>query len=533
MGWDVSGVTSWARNRRVSTKVLTVAGVAIAGMVVTGYMSLVGIADLETTRNDEIKSAVPYLTGLNSAALAAKAAANDERGYLIAGDTKFRDEALGRQDAVNEDLAAARSLAEPAQQATIDEIKAATDAWFTALEAEFTTFGTDRQAAITAALGANRDLRKAYEGQLATEIDRADKALIAGKQFDATVGSTRLSLIWTILLALGLAIFLALWVARMIVTPLRRVSKVLEAVAEGDLSQDLDVDQKDELGHMATSVSRATVTLRQTVTDLAIHSRTLSTAAGELAVTSKNSAASAETGARQASAVAESAAVMSANIQTVAAGAEEMGASIREISQSATQAAGVAVRAVDVTATTTTVMAKLGESSIEIGNVIKVITSIAEQTNLLALNATIEAARAGEMGKGFAVVASEVKDLAQETARATEDIGRRVAAIQSDTGGAVSAIAEISEIIGRISEFQTTIASAVEEQTVTTNEMSRNVTEAADAGGRVAETINDVATSVQLTTVGVTEANRAAGQLAEMSDDLQVIVNRFRLEPAR
>jgi methyl-accepting chemotaxis protein len=224
---------------------------------------------------------------------------------------------------------------------------------------------------------------------------------------------------------------------------------------------------------------------------------------------------------------------MSSNIQTVAAGSEEMGASIREISHSASQAASVAARAVNVTAVTSTVMAKLGESSTEIGNVIKVITSIAAQTNLLALNATIEAARAGEMGKGFAVVASEVKDLAQETARATEDIGQRVAAIQADTGGAVTAIEEISEIIGRISEFQTTIASAVEEQTVTTNEMSRNVTEAADAGGRVAHTISEVATSVQLTTVGVAEATRAAGQLSEMSADLQVIVNRFRLAPAR
>jgi methyl-accepting chemotaxis protein len=523
----------WARNRRVSTKVLAVAGVAIAGMVVTGYMSLAGIEDLKTTRNDELKSGVPYINSLNGAALAAKAAANDERGYLIAGDTDFRDEALGRQETVDENLAVARGLAGSAQQATVDKIKSATDAWFTALDAEFTTFGTDRQAATTVAFGANRELRKAYEEQLATEIDRANTALIAGERFDATVTSTRLSLIWTIVLALTLAIFLALWVARMIVTPLRRVSSVLEAVAEGDLSQDLDVHQKDEVGHMASSLRRAVVTLRQTVTDLATHSRNLGAAAGDLAATSKNSATSAETGARQASTVAESAATMSSNIQTVAAGAEEMGASIREISQSATQAAGVAARAVDVTASTTTVMAKLGESSAEIGNVIKVITSIAEQTNLLALNATIEAARAGEMGKGFAVVASEVKDLAQETARATEDIGQRVAAIQADTGGAVVAISEISEIIGRISEFQTTIASAVEEQTVTTNEMSRNVTEAADAGGRVAETINDVAASVQLTTVGVTEATRAAGQLAEMSDDLQVIVNRFRLEPAR
>jgi methyl-accepting chemotaxis protein len=527
----LAGLNRWARNRKVSTKVLTVAGVAIAGMVVTGYMSLAGIADLKNTRNDELKVGVPYITSLNHVSLAAKAAANDERGYLIGGDVKFRDDALGSQATVDESLAAARALGAPVQQATVDKIKTATDAWFGSLKTEFTTFETDRPTAITAALGANRDLRKVYEGQLAEEISRAEEALIAGERFDATVSSTRLSLIWTILLALALAVFLALWVARMIVTPLRRVSSVLESVAEGDLSRELDVHQEDELGHMAVSLRRAIGTLRQTVTDLATHSRTLGSAAGELATTSKSSAASAEVGARQAGSVAESAAVMSSNIQTVAAGAEEMGASIREISQSATQAAGVAARAVDVTANTSTVMAKLGESSTEIGNVIKVITSIAEQTNLLALNATIEAARAGEMGKGFAVVASEVKDLAQETARATEDIGRRVAAIQADTGGAVTAIEEITEIIGRISEFQTTIASAVEEQTVTTNEMSRNVTEAADAGGRVADTINDVASSVQLTTVGVTEATRAAGRLAEMSDDLQLIVDRFRLEP--
>ncbi|AGZ38980.1 methyl-accepting chemotaxis protein [Actinoplanes friuliensis] len=471
--------------------------------------------------------------GERNAALAAKGAANDERGYLIAGDTEFRDEALGRQEAVDQQLAVARSLGLPAEQATIDKIKAGTDTWFSALDAEFKTFVTDRPAAVAAALGATRDLRKTYEEQFAAEGDRADAALIAGRDFDATVGSTRLNLIWTIVIALGLSILLALWVARMIITPLRRVSVVLDAVAEGDLSKDPDVEQRDELGHMARSLRRAISTLRTTVTDLTTHSQNLNTAAGALASTSKDSAASAEAGARQATSVADSAATMSSNIQTVAAGAEEMGASIREISQSATQAAGVAARAVDVTATTTTVMAKLGESSTEIGNVIKVITSIAEQTNLLALNATIEAARAGEMGKGFAVVASEVKDLAQETARATEDIGQRVAAIQTDTVGAVAAIGEISEIIGRISEFQTTIASAVEEQTVTTNEMSRNVTEAADAGGRVADTITEVAASVQLTTVGVTEANRAAGQLAEMSDDLRAIVNRFRLAPVR
>jgi methyl-accepting chemotaxis protein len=152
-----------------------------------------------------------------------------------------------------------------------------------------------------------------------------------------------------------------------------------------------------------------------------------------------------------------------------------------------------------VAETTNATVGKLGDSSIEIGNVIKVITSIAEQTNLLALNATIEAARAGEAGKGFAVVANEVKDLARETAKATEDIGRRVEAIQADTREAVDAIAEISSVIARINDYQTTIASAVEEQTATTNEMSRNVAEAAMGSTEIAQNIVGVATAAQTT----------------------------------
>ncbi|MFI7602117.1 methyl-accepting chemotaxis protein [Actinoplanes sp. NPDC049681] len=523
------GAVRWVRNRGIKTKILAVVAVAVVGMIVTGLLSLIGLGSLQDTRSQELRRAVPYLTNLNGAALALKAAANDERGFLIAGDAKFRDESLGRKDTVDKNLVAARSLGNPAEQATIDKIKGATDAWFAALNTEFTTYGTDKQAAIDVALGANRDLRKSYETLLGNEIARADQALLAGRDFDSTVRNIQLVVFLAFVIAVALAVVLALLVARMIVVPLRRVSSVLDAVADGDLTHDAAVDQRDELGQMATALRRATTTLRQTVSDLAGHSTELATAANSLTATSRQSASSADAGARQAASVAESAAVMSSTIQTVAAGAEEMGASIREISESATQGAGVASRAVSVAANTTDVMAKLGESSAEIGNVIKVITAIAEQTNLLALNATIEAARAGEAGKGFAVVASEVKDLAQETAKATEDIGRRVAAIQADTTGAVAAIGEISEIIARISDFQTTIASAVEEQTVTTNEMSRNVTEAAAAGGQVATTINEVAASVQLTTVGVGEADQAATRLAQMSTDLNRIVDRFRL----
>ncbi|WP_229068527.1 methyl-accepting chemotaxis protein [Actinoplanes sp. DH11] len=514
----------------MSAKVLAVAGVAVAGTVATGALSLVGIADLQSTRNREIAEVLPYSTNLNDAALTAKAAANDERGYLIRGDDSFAEEALGRKEGVDTALAAARAVAADADaEARVDAIKAATDTWFTAVQAEFQTYKTQPEAATELALGDNRDLRKTYEGLLGAEIEYANKALLAGQEFDRMVTRTRTVIVAVLGGALLFAVVGALYVARLIVQPLHRVARVLDQVAAGDLSGDPQVEQRDELGHMADALRRATGTLRETVTDLAAHSESLATEAGTLAGSSRHTAASADQGARQAAAVADSAATMSVNIQTVAAGSEEMGASIREISESATQAAQVASRAVDVTAGTSAVMAKLNESSAQIGDVIKTITAIAEQTNLLALNATIEAARAGEMGKGFAVVASEVKELSQETARATEDIGQRVAAIQADTAGAVTAIEEISEIIARINDFQTTIASAVEEQTVTTNEMSRNVSEAAEAGSRVAETINAVAASVQQTTTGVGETDRAAAHLADMSGDLRRIVERFTL----
>ncbi|WP_203682420.1 methyl-accepting chemotaxis protein, partial [Actinoplanes siamensis] len=386
------GLGQWCRDRKVSTKVLAVAAVAIAGTVTTGILSITGIGALQNSRNTEIAKVLPYSTNLNAAALAAKAAANDERGFLLKGDASFSKEAFGRKEKVDGALAAAREVADSAEASRVEAIQAATDKWFAALRSEFALYADQPAAATTLALGANRDLRKAYETLLAQEIDYADAALLKGKEFDATVSRTRTLVTVMASTALVLAVVAALYVARLLVQPLRRVGQVLDRVAEGDLSGDLQVHQRDEIGAMADSLRRATGTLRQTVTDLGEHAQTLAAEAEALAQTSRHSSANAEQGAQQAATVAESAATMSHNIQTVAAGAEEMGASIREISQSATQAAQVASRAVEVTSATSAVMAKLNESSAEIGDVIKTITAIAEQTNLLALNATIEAA---------------------------------------------------------------------------------------------------------------------------------------------
>ena len=250
----------------------------------------------------------------------------------------------------------------------------------------------------------------------------------------------------------------------------------------------------------------------------------LDRSSSDLGAVSSQLGSNAEETAVQAGVVSAAAEEVSANVSTVATAVEELGASITEIAANATEAASVAARAVVAAESTNATVSKLGASSAEIGEVIEVITSIAEQTNLLALNATIEAARAGEAGKGFAVVANEVKELAKQTSVATEEIGVKIAAIQSDSSGAVDAIAEISEIIDRVATLQTTIASAVEEQTATTNEISRSVTEAARGSSEIAENITSVATAARSTTAGADATQSAAAELARVAAELQALV---------
>jgi methyl-accepting chemotaxis protein len=355
-------------------------------------------------------------------------------------------------------------------------------------------------------------------------VTKANEALGSAH---ANAQRTRMLLILLSVVAFGGVFIAARLVVRGIVSPLEQAVAGLGRLADADLTGHVEVNGEDEVARLASSFNDAVDDLSGLVLTLRESATTLASSSEELSATSTQMGASAEETSVQANAVSAAAEQVSANVNTVAASTEEMSASIREIAANANEAAGVASSAVGTAENATTTVSKLGTSSAEIGQVIRVITEIAEQTNLLALNATIEAARAGEAGKGFAVVANEVKELAKETSTATDDIGQRIVAIQGDAQAAVLAIDEISTVIGRISDIQNTIASAVEEQTATTNEITRHVTEAATGANEIAASITGVAQAAHDTSSGAASTQVSARDLAELADELNRSVMRF------
>ncbi len=377
-------------------------------------------------------------------------------------------------------------------------------------------------------------LLQTYQDLRAGMDENNDKLEAASKKSDVdarhVVRIAETAVLVACLLSWILILLIAVGTTRDINLRLANLIQKLKQMALGDLTLRAEDHKKDELGEMAHWFNDSVERLRLTITQVASSAISVASAVEKLtAVSHHMNDNSAET-TLQASVASSATDQVTHNLQTVAAGTEEMSISISQIAKNATDAARVASEAVNVANTTNRTICQLGDSSTQIGQVVKVITAIAEQTNLLALNATIEAARAGEAGKGFAVVANEVKELAKQTAKATEDIGKKIETIQSDSAKSVEAIATVTTIINQINDISSTIATAVEEQSATTSEITRNIADGAKGSGEIAQNISAVCRAAQSTSESARELQFATDDLAKMSAELRELVGKFEYE---
>ncbi len=388
---------------------------------------------------------------------------------------------------------------------------------------------TDKSAA-AAKLPAFLDQFSALEEQLgALDEGMLTATSEANRQAEQSVSDAQRKILISSITAVLVFALIAFWLARGLSRAVGRLRQVLDGIAQRDLTVRAELAGNDEFTDMSKALNSALDEIGGTIAEAGRAAKTLTAECERLGVVSDQLGELAGNSADQAGAAAASARQVSSHVQTMSAATDQMDAAINEIAGQTSTAAGVAAEAAQSAADTSVTVAKLNEASEEIGEIVKAITSIAEQTNLLALNATIEAARAGEAGKGFAVVANEVKELAHETGQATSDITNKIVTIQTITSQAADSIGAINRVIERINQNTGMIATAVEEQSATTAEITRSVLEVSQGAEQIATNVEGIADSVQATSAGAESTRSSTHTLHEVAREVDAQIARFRV----
>jgi methyl-accepting chemotaxis protein len=507
--------------------------VALVLLAVIGWLAYTKVGEINANEKMVVHT-YQVLEGVATVSSTLTNAETGQRGYVITG----RDDYLAPYtDAKNQisgdiDVIAGLTRDNKAQQDRIARLRTLVNGKFTEMQDTIDLRRSSGFAPAQAVVLQNKG--KAVMDQIRqvlAAMDDNERSLLGtrAQASESATSSTRQIVVAALLLGMAVVSVIAVALTRSITRPVHDFGERLRRMADGDLTQRVDGGRRDEFGGLATDFNRFAEKISAAMRQITDNSSSLATAAQELTATSDQIASTAGQTSEQATSASSAAEQVSSNVEAVAASSEQMGASIKEIAGNAAEASRVAQEAVKQAEHAADIVGRLSTSSAEIGDIIKLITSIAEQTNLLALNATIEAARAGDAGRGFAVVATEVKELAQETARASEDIAHRVQSVQHETEGAISVIESISAVVDKVNNYSGVIASAVEEQTATTSEIVRSVSDASTGSSEIARNISGIATAANETSVGVNTSRGATESLAAMSESLRQMVSQFQV----